>query len=556
MSLAVLLVSACTGVIGDALEGPAILPSGPPPSMPGPGSPEYQPGAVPPHRLNNAEYRNTVRDLLDTAVDAPAFASAFAVIATFPEDGQGAAFGFDNDAQALRLESLHLDMYFRAAEALVNAALGTPGPGRDRIVTCGGQDSGCLQQILGAFARRAWRRPVAGDEVQRLIVLANAARTAGGAFEDGLRTALQGVLISPHFLFRVEIDPAGLQTKTRTLDDWELASRLSYFLWSSMPDDELYGLAGQKQLAANVSVQITRMLKSPKAGALIDNYAGQWLALRELAAFQPDPTVFPRFNLRLLDDMASESRLLMRDFFFDDQPFQRILAADYTYLNARLATHYGVAGVTGTNFRKVSLDAASYRLGLLTHGSLLALTSHPEQTSPVKRGRFVLHNLLCSSPLPPPTGLVIPALKGDQPAAASLRAQLEQHRTNPVCAPCHREMDPIGLAFENYDAVGAYRTKYAKSGQPVDAAGVLPTGESFRGAVELAGLLARDPRFAPCALKSLMTYAVGRALDTDSDTTELARLGTGLNGPARLEAFVRAVIDSHPFRTRLVTQAL
>lgn len=460
------------------------------------------PGRITAHRLNRVEYTNTVRDLLGTS-RSPAD--------DFPIDDRGG--GFDNVADVLTLSPLHLDDYRSAAIALIDEAMSVAAQ-RSRLVTCdlAKQGATCARTILASFVPRAWRRPVTDAELDALMAPVTLATGQGDTAEVGLKLSLQAVLLSPHFVFRIELDPSPNSLSPHPLTPHEVASRLSYFLWSSMPDEELFAAAKAGNLAepTTLQTQVTRMLASPKAQALVDNFAGQWLYTRQLSEVSPDPKLFPGFDASLRAAAKLETEALFREVALNGLPADKLLTADFTYANERLARHYGLPGVTSTTPVKVSLEGNGQRGGILSQVGFLTVTSHQDKTSPVLRGKWIMSQLLCATVLPPP-GDVNTALDPEK-KGGTLRQQLEVHRTNPSCSVCHNMMDPIGLGLENYDAVGAYRTDDA--GTTIDASGQLPDGRSFSGRQELAALIAADPNYARCLARQLYTYALGRTPDT------------------------------------------
>ncbi len=362
-----------------------------------------------------------------------------------------------------------------------------------RVFRCGhlpGQHTlACARTNLAELARRAYRRPVTKEEIDGLMSFVEQA----DSIDHGMGTALEAILVSPKFLFRIE--PAD------SLDDFQLASRLSYFLWSSLPDDELLALAADHRLrdSAVLREEIHRMLLDPKSRALAENFAGQWLETRNLATAQPDPDKFPEFTPSLRHDMQEETRLFFLSIVRSDRPVSDFLAADYTFLNQRLAAFYGIPNVEGPKFRRVDLAAGSHRGGILTQASVLTVSSYPARTSPVLRGKWILENLFDSPPPPPPANvprLVEASLGG----AMTMRQRLEQHRTNPACSGCHSRMDPLGFSLENYDAIGHWRT--TEDNLPIDA-GDGPDALKQR-------LLNEKDRFARCLGTKLATYALGR----------------------------------------------
>ena len=405
--------------------------------------------------------------------------------------------------------------------------------------------------ILIGFTRRAWRRPVEPAEIDRLMGLYTTARQEGDGFEAGLKLALKAVLVSPHFLFVGDqaLPAAGTAGPgPRPLDEFALASRLSYFLWSSMPDDELLDLAAQGRLRAGLPAQVRRMLASPKAHALVENFAGQWLQIRSLETFQPDRKMFPDFDPVLRGAMQHETELFFEHIMREDRSLFEFLTGDYTFVNARLAKFYGLPGVTGDEYRQVSL-AGTPRRGVLTQASVLTLTSNPTRTSPVKRGKWVLENLLGTPPPPPPPN--VPNLDDkERHLTGSLRQQLEQHRANATCASCHARMDPIGFGLENFNAIGAWRDK--DNDAAIDATGELAGGEKFSGAAELADMLARKKRweFLHCLADRTLTYALGRGTEYyDRPALDEVVRRVEADGD-RFSALVQAVVDSFPFQNR------
>jgi len=402
------------------------------------------------------------------------------------------------------------------------------------------------RDILARFATRAYRRPATENEVNRLVDLVEMVTKSGDRFERGIQLAVEAVLASPHFLFRVELEqrPGAI----RPLTDLELASRLSYFLWSSMPDDELLALASRKQLrvGANLDLQVARMLIDPKASALVENFSGQWLQTRNLKNVSPDEEQFGQFDEPLRQAMRREVELFFAAVLRDGRPITDFLHADYTFLNERLAKHYGIKGVAGESFRRVAL-ADMKRGGVVTMASTLTVTSNPNRTSPVKRGKWILEEILGTPPPPPPPG--VSDLPDNEPGAkaASVRARLEAHRSKAECASCHARMDPLGFALENFDAVGAFRDK--DEGQAIDSSGVLPNGPSFRGPVELkAVLLTKQVDFARCFAEKLMTYALGRGLEAADRCTVEKIADKVMAGGGQISRVVSEIVHADAFQ--------
>lgn len=416
------------------------------------------------------------------------------------------------------------------------------------------------REVLARFLRRAYRRPVEESELQRAIALASAAQSAGEKWEAAMQLAMQAALCSPKFLFRVETDDQPENPAPRPIDPLPLASRLSYFLWSSMPDDLLLDLAQQGQLHERLDEQVQRMLADPRSDALVANFAFQWLQIQRLESFVPDPQRFPQFDAPLRAAMRRETELFFASIIREDRNVLDLLRADYTFLNQRLAKHYGIASaegqpITGEEFRRVSLVGNSLRGGLLTQSSILAVTSNPTRTSPVKRGRWVLEQILGAPPPPPPPD--VPELSEEPQAvtASSLRERMEVHRRNPACASCHAKMDAIGFALENYDAIGAYREKDGEFA--IDARGEFPDGTTFTGAAELRQiLLEREEDFLRALTEKLLIYALGRGLEYyDRPTIDRIVAKAKIEEP-KFSVLVREIVRSDPFMQRRGTPAV
>jgi hypothetical protein len=392
-------------------------------------------------------------------------------------------------------------------------------PSRRRIFVCEparpSEETPCVRRILGRLTRLAYRRPATAADVDTLLEFYTAGRSEG-SFVAGIQAALERLLIAPDFLFRIERDPAGAPPGTAyALDDLAVASRLSFFLWSSIPDEELLRLAERQELRkpAVVEEQVRRMLADTRAKALIDNFGGQWLYLRTLASVVPDPVAFPDFDENLRDAFRRETELFVESQIREDRGVWELLKADYTFANQRLAEHYGIPNVYGSHFRRVALDErqAAIRGGLLGQGSLLTVTSYPNRTSPVLRGKWVLTNILGTPPPPPPADVPDLPERGEGGRPATVRERMEQHRRNPQCGVCHAPMDPLGLALENYDAVGRWRS--AEGGLPIDVTGVLPDGSQFGGPGGMRTLLLeRREQFVRTVTEKLLTYALGRSI--------------------------------------------
>jgi mono/diheme cytochrome c family protein len=408
----------------------------------------------------------------------------------------------------------------------------------------------CAQRILTALARRAYRRPVTNADVAPLMAFYG--EGAGSGFEEGVQRAVRRLLVSPEFLLRVERDPAKAAPGTPyRITDIELASRLSFFLWSSIPDDELLAAAekGQLREADAVRAQVQRMLADPRADAFVTNFAGQWLFLRNLQAVVPVQNLFPDFDDTLRQAFRRETELFFGSIVRENRSVLDLLRADYTFLNERLARHYGIPNVKGSHFRRVALGSQSARSGILGQGSVLTVTSYPDRTSPVVRGKWILENLLGTPPPPPiPNVGELRPTKGDG-VVLSMRERMEQHRRNPVCASCHAMMDPLGLSLENFDAVGKWRT-LGESSTSIDASGVFPDGSKFEGAAGLKEMLLRSERFVPTITEKLLTYALGRGLEHYDAPAVRGIVRSAARDDYRFSSLITGIAQSAPFTMR------
>jgi mono/diheme cytochrome c family protein len=427
-------------------------------------------------------------------------------------------------------------------------------PSRRRILSCHPQardEERCARTILTALARRAYRRPATDADIQTLQTFYERGRR-GGSFDAGIEAALQRILIGPDFLFRLELDPAGTAPGTPyRISDLELASRLSFFLWSSIPDDRLLDAAARRSLStpAVLEREVRRMLADPRSKALVENFAAEWLQLGDLRNVVPDPDVFPEFDENLRAGFSQETELFIGDQIHDDHSVTDLLEANYTFVNERLARHYGIPDVYGTRFRRVELTDAR-RGGLLGQGSVLTITSYPNRTSPVLRGKWLLENILGTPPPPPPPD--VPALKdkGANGQRQSVRQRLEEHRRNPVCATCHSQMDPLGFALENFDAVGAWRTE-DDGRTTVDATGALPSGDRFDGLPGLRTLLlARREQFVSTVAERLLAFAAGRGVEYYDRPAVRAIMREAAANHYRWSSIVLGIVKSTPFQMR------
>ena len=495
------------------------------------------PGRVTIRRLNRIEYNNTIRDLV--GID-------FRPADEFPADDVG--YGFDNIGDVLTLSPLLLERYLDAAEKIVEQAFKDP-KFRQRYFPVPKDKKerpkdDIVRGWIESFARQAYRRPVTAEEIGRLKNFVELALQNKQGQDKGLQLAFKAILCSPHFLFRVEVDHAkGIYP----ISEYELASRLSYFLWSSMPDEKLFQLAGSGNLRKELEFEVRRMLKDPKSRALTENFAAQWLNFRLLREFNPDPTSFPTFNEKLRDAMQTETEMFFETIVKEDRSILDFIDGDFTFVNDVLAKHYGIPGIKGQKFQRVKLTGEE-RGGVITQASILAVTSNPTRTSPVKRGKWILENILGTPPPPPPPDAgELPEDKAE--LNGTLRQRMEMHRSKAICASCHQRMDPLGFALENYNAIGAWRTKDGKF--PVDNSGALPTGQSFKGPKGLREILkGKQADFRRCLSEKMLTYALGRGLEyydrcaVDDICQALVR------NQDRFSAMIVAIVKSDPFQKR------
>jgi hypothetical protein len=421
------------------------------------------------------------------------------------------------------------------------------------VFTCGHVDgkqhaAACPRKIIADFASRAFRRPATAAETGKYFGFYELARKEGDSFEEGIATALQAILIAPEFLFRIEKDPAG--SDPAPLRPYELASRLSYFLWSSMPDAELLRVAGNGSVTQPevLRAQVRRMLRDPKSFALVENFGGQWLQFRNIDVVRPDPGVFPLFDDSLRHAMRRETELFFDSIVRNNGSLLDLLDANYSFLNERLARYYGVPGVSGPEFRRVDMSNTRRGGGILAHGSLLTVTSYSTRTSPVLRGKWILETILNSPPPAPPPG--VPPLEEPKPGQnMSLRQQMEAHRSNPACSSCHSRMDPLGFGLENFNAVGAWRDKDGAA--PVDAAGSLSDGRSFGTPAELKQILKGDrSAFLKGVTEKMLVYAIGRGTELYDRPTLKSIVAEVEKNDYQFHSLVLSIVDSLPFKMR------
>jgi hypothetical protein len=498
---------------------------------------DTDPGRVVMHRLNEFEYNNTIRDLFETAIRLPE---------AFPPDD--AAFGFDNVAATLSLTDTHVGYYLDTAKALATEALSATR--RAKLVSCDlkAQPEPCVTSTLQSFLPRAWRAPATGDDVAALVELYRANRAQGSSEDESLGRVLQAVLTSPRFLFRIERNKSDGAAGPRALDGYELASRLSYFLWSSMPDNALFDAAATNRLSSvsDIRAQVTRLLADPKAKAL-QNFGEQWLSVRNLQNVAPDKKLFPAFDEELRAAMRQETMLLFDDLISGKEALDKLLTSNFTYLNDRLAKHYGLPAVGSTTPVRTMLPADSKRGGLFTQAGWLTVYARPNETNPVKRGNWILDQTMCIEIRPP---MFVVGEEPEKLPGQTRRESLAAHVSQPVCAACHKLMDPPGLALEQYDAVGSFRTQDNNVAIRVD--GALADGTAFTDAADMAKKIASKPEFPRCVARHTFIYALGRgdrpgSLDAQViDDATASFVGAGQKFPTLLEA----IATSDVFRKR------
>ncbi len=537
---------ACTGNLEGGGGDGATAPQGPIGGGAGPTIAEgVDPGRVGVHRLNNTEYDNTVRDLLGTAKQP---AAAF-----LAEEGNH----FDNTASALGMNSSQFEKYLAAATDLVAESLANPASSA-RFMPCVPTvtNDPCARSTIETFGMQIYRRPLEAAEVERVMAVYNADLALANDGREAVGQALRAMLASANFLYRVEYDASPSSTTPHQLSGYELAARLSYLHWSSMPDAALFDDAKAGKLAQPAALEavVDRLLADSKASAFVESFAGQWLDLRSLFTHSVTPTVFPTYTTQLADAMIAEGQLWFQEFLNQDRPLSDWFTADFNYVNDALAQHYGMpAPGTGEKLTRVAVTT-DQRSGYFGLASFLTHTSVPSRTSPTDRGAWVLAELLCDAP-PPPPPMVAELEKSADPndtspqGAENVRERLERHRSDPACSSCHQLFDPIGLGLERYDALGRYRETYG-NGDAIAPSGVMPNGTPFAGPEELGALVGQDPRFSACVASKLYTYALGRDVET-LDTAPLQTLQTrwaarGLT----LKNLLKEIVISDAFRYR------
>ena len=452
----------------------------------------------------------------------------------------------------------HAEVQALTIEGPYEGAVPDDTPSRGRIFVCrpaaASEEDACAERILSRLARLAYRRPPTEGDVETLLEFFRDGRAkAEGGFDTGIQLALERLLVDPDFLLRVHEDPPGAGPgEAYALSDLELASRLSFFLWSSIPDDELLAVAERGELTdpATLRGQVRRMLADPRSEALVSDFAAQWLHLRNLDEVKAEPSVYPEFDQDLVEAFRQETASFIGSTIDEDRSVLDLLAADYTWVNERLARHYGIPGVYGSRFRRVALPDLDQRGGLLGHGSLLSLTSYPNRTSPVLRGRWLLEAIFGAPPPGPPPDVPPLPERGEDDAPATMRERLEMHRRNPACASCHRLIDPPGFMLEHYDAIGRFRT-VTEAGHPVDAVGTLPNGVTAAGLAGLRGLLLEEPaRFVGTLTERLLAYALGRQLRYYDQPTVRGIVRDAAADDHRWSSIILGVVESPPFLMR------
>ena len=515
----------------------------------------------PPQMEEHAENHQPSQDNLDAHLTAriPVTAGPHALAVTFPKKPsvllETARQPYESHFNYYRHPRIQPAVYEISIVGPYDPVGSGDTPSRLRVFSCQppevSEDDSCAREILTRLMRRAYRRPVTDEDVAHPFALYQKARATDG-FETGIEMGLAAILVSPEFLFRVEHQPVGLAPGTPyRVSDLELASRLSFFLWSSVPDDELLDLAIAGDLATPVVLekQVRRMLADPRSTNLVTNFASQWLHLRNLDAITPDMRRFPDFDDNLRQSFKHETELFVESIMREDRSVLDLLRANYTFVNERLAKHYDIPHVYGSRFRRVEFDADATRGGLLRHGSLLTVTSYATRTSPVIRGKWILDNILGAPPPAPPPN--VPELDETQRSdrVLTMRERMAAHRANAVCASCHRVMDPVGFSLENYDAVGRWRN--AEDGRPIDASGTLFDGTSFENLDDLeAALLRRPELFVNTVTEKLMLFATGRGIEYYDAAAIRAILRNAKEEDYRFSSLLLGIVNSMPFQMR------
>ncbi len=509
-------------------------------------SAKNDPGYVPPRRLSHTEYRNTMRDLLGYDPKANSFFKAL------PADA--AAEGFDNNAFAMAITASSADSYMKIAEAGIEALFASKsGAQYLSTVDCNIDSDACLRQVVQNFLDRAFRRPATTEEVNNHLVLFGEINAEFNDRENSLKLLMQGILVSPNFLYRIESDvKAGDHLQVRELNDFELASRISYFLWSTMPDQQLFSLAkaGQLKDSTVVRQEIKRMLKDPRSNSLRDSFAHQWLQLNKIDNVSLNTDNYPEFDDSLKTSMAQESLRLFDHIIKEDLSFEELISADYTFLNSKLSDHYGIASSSnGVNdFVKVSL-ASTPRRGILNHASFLSINSKNEGSSPVKRGAWILDRVLCGDLSEPPAVPPLPPANNNDGKILTVKERLNAHRINASCISCHAHIDPLGLALEAFGPGGEIR-EIDENGLTVDPTSVLPSGESVADHLDIIELIKQKDDYGRCITKKLMTYATGRKMESFDKCSIEAAAAANRQSNYRVSDIVFSILQTEAMRKR------
>ncbi len=486
------------------------------------------PGKTALQRLNRTEYKNSMKDL---------FSLSSVPTVTLPEDGQ--VDGFNNNAESLHFDTDIFPLYYDAAETVITQAF---TENKAAVMICAETTSACTARILQNIGDRAYHRPMKQDEIDAAVKVATDAASRGEIREMQLKIALQAILVSPNFLFKAIFNSnPDNATSVANLSDYELATRLSYFLWSSLPDTELLAAAkaGRLQDLSELRSQTLRMLKSVKASALVENFAAQWLRLKDLAFVSPDPATYPTFNDQVKADMATETKMFFANILNVDLPATELMTARYSFLNSGLAKIYHLSGVSGSSFVKADLSPlGTDRKGLLTQPGILALNADPKEASIVRRGKWVLENLLCDMPPPPPQDFMLPG--GELTKSA---ARLE----NKACAGCHMSMDNLGKGLFGFNPIGEVR-KTDSTGVAISTLGQLPSGQVFNTPGELADVIAKDPRYRACLARKMTTYALAREVRNYNLCEVYSVAETTVDENKPLSELILGVVQSNMFR--------
>jgi hypothetical protein len=503
---------------------------------------------------------NVVNEKVDEhlEVQVPVKAGTHSIVATFIKDSTKSE-GEPKRYSAAEIRNREQAFFEGVGTLSVIGPYNVIGPGdtinRNKIFIChpsmGDDENNCASKIISALARRAYRRPITEEDLPIFLKLYEIGKAKGG-FESGIRMALQKILVSPEFLFRMEFDPAEVEPGgTYAINNLELATRLSFFLWSSIPDEELLNLAERGQLKDPIvlATQVERMLKDPRSSSLVKNFAGQWLFLRNMERVLPDPVAFPNFDENLRQAMQTETEMLIESMLREDRSVVDILNSDYTFLNERLARHYGIQGIFGPEFRRVKITD-DRRYGLLGQGSILTVTSYPNRTAPTIRGKWVLEQLLGTPPPPPPAD--VPSLKDNKDTKAlTMRERMELHRANPTCAVCHKVMDPLGFALENFDGLGRWRETSGISTVPIDSSGILPDGTAFDGPAGLREvLISKQDLFVETFTERLLTYALGRGVEFYDKPVIRKIRRDAFDDHYSWSSIITGIVNSIPFQMR------